>query len=250
MASFAVILPAAGRSERFRDKRKKPFAELDGRAIWVRSVELFLNRDDVVQTIVVIAPGDREEFERRFGPNLAFMGVHLVDGGAERSESVANALVRVKPDADFIAVHDAVRPCLQSEHVDAVFRAAEKHGCVVVGTPVTDTLKQIGVDGSITQTVSRDGLWSVQTPQVFARDVLLRAYANRARVAGATDDATLVQAIGVAVHVVEGPSTNIKITTKADLVLARAILEAMPRPKVLGPIHPFAEEEMWGGRPK
>src|ERR1700748_3296110 len=93
MGKFAVILPAAGRSSRFGDpKQKKVFAELDGRAVWLRAVEPFVNRDDVVQTIVVIAPEDRELFERRFRPSVAFMDIKVIDGGAERSDSVALAL--------------------------------------------------------------------------------------------------------------------------------------------------------------
>lgn len=111
MAKFAVILPAAGRSSRFGEKEKKPFVALDGRAVWQRSAELFANRDDVVQTILVIAPEDREMVEMRYRANLMFMGIKLVDGGAERFESVAKAIETVSPEAEFIAVHDSVRPC-------------------------------------------------------------------------------------------------------------------------------------------
>src|SRR5262245_3484958 len=124
MAQFAVILPAAGRSSRFRDKEKKPFATLDGRAVWLRSVELFVTRDDVCQCILVIAPEDRDLFRRRYQANIAFMNVQVVDGGAERFESVANALQVVKPEAEFVAVHDAVRPCLTEALVNAVFAEA------------------------------------------------------------------------------------------------------------------------------
>src|SRR5437868_8841850 len=87
MASFAVIFPAAGKSSRFRDKEKKPFANLDGRAVWLRSVELFINRDEVKQCIIVISPDDQEMFRRRFGANLMFMNVQIADGGSERFES-------------------------------------------------------------------------------------------------------------------------------------------------------------------
>lgn len=251
MSQFAVILPAAGRSSRFRDRRKKPFAELDGRAVWVRTAELFINRPDVCQTIVVIAADDREEFSRRFAANLAFMGVEVVDGGAERTDSVARALERVRDTAEFVAVHDAVRPCLMREDIDKVFEAALQKGAAVLATPIQDTLKKAAADGTVAQTVSRERLWAVQTPQVFRRDVLLKAYANRARVGkSVTDDAQLVEATGTPIALVQGPATNIKITTKHDLFLAKAILEAMPKPKVQGPIHPFAEDQMWGGRPK
>src|SRR6202171_4465523 len=112
MAQFAVILPAAGQSSRFRDKEKKPFANLDGRAVWLRSAELFVSRSDVCQCLIVVSPADQELFRRRYGANLAFMNVQIVNGGAERFESVANALAQVKPEAELVAIHDAVRPCL------------------------------------------------------------------------------------------------------------------------------------------
>src|SRR5262245_2811457 len=156
MSKFAVIIPAAGKSSRFHDKRKKPFADLDGRAIWVRSAELFINREDVCQTLVVIASDDREEFQHRFAPNLAFMGVEVVEGGAERTDSVAKALERVQADADFIVVHDAVRPCLSKDDIDKIFAAAEKTGAAVLGTRMNDSLKRAADDGTIAETVSRD----------------------------------------------------------------------------------------------
>src|SRR5688572_13653998 len=111
MAKFAVLMPAAGKSSRFRDKEKKPFATLDGRAVWLRAAELFITRPDVCQCVIIVAQEDQEVFRRRYGANLAFMNVQIADGGAERFDSVANALALVKPEADFVAVHDAVRPC-------------------------------------------------------------------------------------------------------------------------------------------
>src|SRR5262245_39638710 len=108
MGSFAVILPAAGRSSRFGDpKQKKIYADLDGRAVWPRAVEPFINRDDVMQTIVAIAPEDRELFERRYRPSVAFMNIKVIDGGAERTDTVAKALEAVEPSCDFVAIHDA-----------------------------------------------------------------------------------------------------------------------------------------------
>ncbi len=252
MAKFAVILPAAGQSSRFKDKEKKPFATLDGRAVWLRAAELFVTRDDVCQTIVVVAKEDQEMFRRRYGPNLIFLEVKIADGGKERFESIANALALLKPEADFVAVHDAVRPCLTEKHVDAVFAQAEKTGAALLALPVTDTVKQVDAQHQVTATMPRQGLWLAQTPQVFRRDWLEEAYQRRGELGqNITDDAQLLEAAGHKVHVVEGATTNIKITTKGDLILAEAILKAMPKPKPSGPAHPFADEEqMWGGRPK
>jgi 2-C-methyl-D-erythritol 4-phosphate cytidylyltransferase len=227
---FAVILPAAGKSSRFRDKEKKPFTNLDGRPVWLRSAEMFVTRDDVCQCIIVVATADQEVFRRRSGAHLAFMNVQVADGGAERFESVANALALVKPEADFVAIHDAVRPCVTEELIEAVF------------------VKEVDAQRQVQSTVSRQGLWAAQTPQAFRREWLVNAYARRAELGkNITDDAQLVEAAGHKVHVVEGSVLNLKITARADLALAEAVLKSRPKPKPARPAHPFAEEEMWGG---
>ncbi len=243
MAKFAVILPAAGKSSRFSlQKRKKPFVDLKGRAVWLRTAEHFVNRDDVVQTLVVLAADDVEWFKEKFAPNLAFMNVEIVVGGAERADSVRNALARVRPDAEYVAVHDAARPLLVQEWVDRVFRAAEKSGAAILATPVTSTLKRGRSDGTIDATVSRSGLWAAQTPQVFRRQLLLDAYAQQGNLQP-TDEAQLVEQLGHAVTLVDGSSMNIKITSYEDFRLAEAALDALPKPKALRALHPFADEE-------
>ena len=126
MPKFAVILPAAGKSSRFSKQRKKVFVELKGRPVWVRTAEQFVNRSDVAQTILVVSPEDLEWFKEKFRPNLAFMDIDVVTGGAERADSVQNALARVRADIDFVAVHDAARPLIVKDWIDQVFHAAEK----------------------------------------------------------------------------------------------------------------------------
>lgn len=245
MATFAVILPAAGRSTRFRDQHyKKPFVPLDGRAVWLHAAEKFADRSDVKQTIIVIAPEDREVFQEKFGGPAAFMGVEVVEGGAERADSVAAALARVKPNIDFIAVHDAARPCLVEAWIDKVFAAAEKSGAAMLAIPVNGTLKRVAADHTVVETVSREGLWEAQTPQVFRRQLLLDAYARRGTQA-ATDDAMLVEQLGHQVTIVPGSAMNLKITSKEDLRLASAVLKALPKPQIFGPAHPFEDGDKW-----
>jgi 2-C-methyl-D-erythritol 4-phosphate cytidylyltransferase len=245
MPQFAVILPAAGRSTRFHDKNyKKPFAPLANRAVWLHSVERFLSRGDVKQVIVVISPEDREFFEFKFGANVAILGIKVVDGGAERADSIEKALAHVKPDIDLVAVHDAARPCLADEWVERVFAAAEKSGAAMLAIPVSGTLKRVGAGNVIEETVSREGLWEAQTPQVFRRDWLLEAYAKRAGFQ-ATDDAQLVERAGRKVTVVQGSPINLKITTREDLRLAEHALKALPKPTIDRPAHPFADDDMW-----
>jgi len=245
VAKFAVILPAAGKSSRFKDKHyKKPFALLGGRPVWLHSAERFLNRDDVVQTILVIAAADREYFDFKFSSNVAILGITVVVGGAERSDSVEKALARVKPEADFICVHDAARPCLANEWVDKIFGAAEKTGAAIFAIPVAGTVKRVGPDKTIRETVSRQDLWEAQTPQVFRRELLLDAYARREGFQ-ATDDAQFVERLGQPVTIVPGSPINLKIATKEDLRLAEQALKALPKPKLKGPAHPFQDDDMW-----
>jgi 2-C-methyl-D-erythritol 4-phosphate cytidylyltransferase len=243
MAKFAVILPAAGRSARFRDKSyKKPFAPLANKAIWLHSAERFLNRDDVVQTILVISPEDRSDFNFKFSANIAILGIEVIDGGVERADSVQAALARVKPEAYYVCIHDAARPCLADVWIDEIFAAAEKTGAAIFATPIIGTLKRVGAQHKIEETVSRENLWEAQTPQVFRRELLLEAYAKRDGFQ-ATDDAQLVERLGHPVVIVPGSPINLKITTKEDQRLAEQALKALPKPKLAGPLHPF--DDRW-----
>ncbi len=245
MAKFAVILPAAGQSSRFKDKHyKKPFAPLANRAVWLYSADRFLNRDDVIQVILIISPEDREEFNFRFSANVAILSIQVVDGGAERADSVSNALAHVKPEADFVCSHDAARPCLADQWIDNVFAVAERTGAAMLAIPVAGTLKRVGKDNVIQETVSRTGLWEAQTPQVFRRELLVEAYTKRGGFP-ATDDAQLVERLGKKVTVVPGSPVNLKIATKEDLRLAEQAMRALPKPKFNGPAHPFADDDMW-----
>lgn len=245
MATFAVILPAAGRSSRFKDKHyKKPYAPLANRAVWLHSAERFLNRKDVVQVVLVISPDDREYFNFKFSSNVAILGIEVVHGGAERADSVEKGLARVKAEAEFVCVHDAARPCLADEWIDKIFAEAAKSGAAIMAQPVSHTLKRVGPDRKIRETVDRRELWEAQTPQVFRRDLLLEAYAKRGDFQ-ATDDAQLVERLGKPVTVVQGSPINIKIATKEDLRLAEHAMKALPKPKLQGPVHPFADDDMW-----
>jgi 2-C-methyl-D-erythritol 4-phosphate cytidylyltransferase len=246
MSRFAVILPAAGKSSRFRDREKKPFANLDGRAVWLRCAELFVTRDDVCQCLIVVAPEDQETFRRRYQANLAFMNVQIANGGAERFDSVANALAMVKEEAEFVAIHDAARPCVTVELIDTVFTSAVKTGAAMLAVPVSDTVKRADDKGLVKETIDRRNVWLAQTPQVFRRDWLVEAYAKRAQLGrDLTDDAQLIEALGHPVYLLQGSTTNVKITTREDLALAEAVLKSRPKPKAARPIHPFEDEYKW-----
>ena len=245
MSTFAVILPAAGSSSRFRDKHyKKPFIQLAGKAVWQHAAERFLARNDVKQVLLVVAEEDRHDISEKYGANLALMGVELVTGGQERGDSVRNALARVSPEHEFVAIHDAARPCLTDDWIAQVFAAARNSGAALLAVPVASTLKRVAPDHKVQETVSRANLWEAQTPQVFRRSLLLDAYARHGG-GSATDDAQLVERLGHVVTVVPGSALNLKITTKDDLRLAEAVLKVLPKPKGLGALHPFQDDDLW-----
>lgn len=248
MPKMSVIVVGAGSGERFGGEENKIFAKLDGQPVFLRALQLFVNREDVCQTILVAAPADMETIRAKFSANLGFMGVKVVEGGAERADSVAAGLAAVAEEADYVAVHDAVRVCVAAEWIDEIAAAAFKSGAAVPVTPVTSTLKRVDSGGQISATVPRDGLHLAQTPQVFRKDVLSAAYAARAAGelaadAPVTDDAQLVEMTGYAVTAVPGDPRNIKITTKGDLALAGMILKALPQKAA--PRRGVFEEAQW-----
>jgi len=243
MARFGVILPAAGSSTRMTGfQKKKPFLDLKGRPVWVRTAEHFLSRNDVCQTIIAVSPDDLEWFRETYRANLAFMDIQVVAGGASRAESVRNAIQQLGPDVQYIAVHDAARPLLATRWIDEIFAAAEQHKAAIPGLRISSTVKRVAASGRITETVDRTGLVQAQTPQVFERGVLEKAFAICRNLATATDEASMVEAAGHPVQVIDGWPMNIKITTAEDFRLAELFVGALPKPASLGGLHPFGDE--------
>jgi len=230
MPKYCVIIPAAGKAERFGGAEKKTFAKIDGRPVFLRTLEHFISRPDVCQTILAVAPEDLAAMKTTYGANLGFMGVKLVEGGARRCDTVAAALKVVSEQAEFIAVHDVARPCVTSDMIDAVFAEAVKTGAAILAAPIVGTVKRVAASMVIEETPTRAGLYEAQTPQVFRKDLLLNAYGSLSEREGdeITDDAQLVERSGHPVAVVVSDATNLKITTKADLTLANAILKSRP----------------------
>ncbi len=245
MAKISVIVVAAGKGKRFGGTEKKCLTKVDGQPMFLRSLQLFINREDVAETVLVVAPSDEHLIKEKFGANLGFLGVKLAVGGAERCDSVSNGLARVSADAEYIAIHDAARPCPSVDMIDRVFAEAVKTGAAILAAPLRGTLKRASGAGVVDETVSREGLWEAQTPQVFKREVLLEAYAKRSDFQGEpTDDAQLVEFTGHPVHLVESDLSNLKVTAQGDIALANAIIKSRPAPKPKGFLRPF-EEAQW-----
>ena len=223
MHRVAVILPAAGRGTRLGGPVAKAFVPLHGVPLWERCVRRFAGREDVIRTVLVLSDGELDRFRDEHAGLLERFRVHTVAGGAERCDSVRCGLAACG-DAELVAVHDVARPLVTDAAIDAVFAAAAEHGAALLAAPVADTLKRAD-DGFAAETVPRAGLWAAQTPQVARRDLLERAFAERDDFA-ATDEAALLERVGVRPRLVPGPRRNFKITTADDLALARAVLAA------------------------
>jgi 2-C-methyl-D-erythritol 4-phosphate cytidylyltransferase len=136
MAKFAVILPAAGAGKRFGGNVKKPFAKIEDRPIFIRSIELFIQREDVCETHLTVAPDDYAVVKEKYAANIMFMGFKLVQGGSERFDSVRKALANLSDDAEYVCIHDAVRPCVLESWIDEVFAEAQKTGAAILATPL------------------------------------------------------------------------------------------------------------------
>lgn len=219
--SVAVVLPAAGAGTRLGARTPKQFLRLAGVPIVRATVEQFA-RHPAVATIVVVAPAAHVDHTRRVLRGVRFPGrLDVVAGGGERQESVALGLRAIAGDPDVVVVHDAVRPFVTRALIDAVLAAAREHGAAICALPVKETVKRV-VDGMVEATVDRSVLWSVQTPQAF-RAALLREAHDKARRDGflGTDEAMLVERLGEPVWVIRGLESNVKITTREDLRLAR-----------------------------
>jgi len=244
LAKFSVIIAAAGKGERYGGKQNKVFAKLKDRPLFIRAIEMFINRDDVCQTILAVSPNDAQYVKDQYGPNLGFMGVTLVEGGAHRWQTIANGLEAVSEEAEFVAVHDAARICTTSEMIDRVFAEATKSGAAILAVPLSGTIKRVSGAGVVDETVPREGLFEAQTPQVFRKETLCAAYADVTEGTEATDDAEIVGASGHDVTVVDCDMRNMKITYSGDLALAGAIIKSRPKPKAPRPRGPF-EEAQW-----
>ena len=232
-ATFAIILAAAGASSRFSHRglndpvAKKTFMHLDGKPVWLRSLEKFISRDDVAQLIIVVSPEDIDWFRKYYLAEINHLLLHVVPGGVTRMHSIRNGLVSVSSKVDFIAVHDAARPCVTDQEVSDVFAAAKQYGAALLASPIIGTIKKV-VDGQIEATYPRNYFWEAQTPQVFRREMLIEAYQQQITASGAdapTDDAQLVERLGKPIHIVPTDRGNIKITTPADMVLAKHLVE-------------------------
>lgn len=219
---FAAIIVAAGSGQRFGGDIPKQYAQLHGKVVLRHTLEAFLACPNLTALCVVIDPAHLELYK------AATEGLNLlppVHGGKERKDSVRNALESLKAlTADHaVLVHDAARPCVTPSQIEMVAQSLTVHKAVTLAIPVSDTIRK-GDRGILDDTINRQGLWALQTPQGFHYGMIVKAHEAARQIQDITDDTGVVSAYGEDVHILTGSRTNIKITTPEDLAMAAALL--------------------------
>lgn len=218
-----VLLPAAGRGERAGTGELKQFRPIGGVPMLLRALRPFALHPRVRQ-IVVALPQGVASHPPAWLSELLGAGLRVTAGGATRADSVAAALAALDPACRIVLVHDAARPFVAQDVIDAIIAAADAGTAAVAAIPVGDTLKRAAAGADrVLETVDRNHLWRAQTPQGFPRSVLEDAYARRGQASEATDDAQLVERLGTPVRLIRDRTTNIKVTTPDDFALAEAL---------------------------
>ncbi len=219
----SVIIAAAGSSTRMGGVNKQ-LEKIGETPIFVMSALKF-ERSEKVDEIIIAAPADDVSRYEKLAQNFGVTKLSaVVPGGETRFQSVKNALDAVSPKAEFIAIHDGARPLIDTEEIERVFADAEKYNAAIAAVPATDTVKTVGSNGFIENTIPREKVYYAQTPQVFRRKLYLSCVEKAGvQCENATDDSSILEMCGEYVHITEINGCNLKITRPEDLAAAAAI---------------------------
>lgn len=219
---MAIVL-GAGSGQRMGG-RSKAFIDLLGRPMFFYSIQSFALTREVGHTVLVVPPGTVSAAETELEKHKLYDFVTVIEGGESRMESAILGL-KAGPDSDLVMIHDASRPCVTTDLVSEAIRTARTHSPVVPALPVVDTIRRFSEDGNFTETVERQGLFNIQTPQIFRRDQLNKIYEVTAD-KKVTDDASLYELLGLSIFRFQGDIENFKITFPSDIDLAEVILRS------------------------
>jgi 2-C-methyl-D-erythritol 4-phosphate cytidylyltransferase len=222
-----TIIVSAGKGHRFMKGKKKQFYLLADKPILAHTLDKFENCPLIHSILLVVGQEDMDYCLKEIIEKYQYRKIsQIVPGGKRRQESVKNGIDFLSKETDIVVIHDGVRPFVTKEMIEESIRSAVKFQAVVMAMPVKETVKMVQRDGTVLKTLDRDSLWQIQTPQTFQVNVIKEAH-YRAMEDGfiGTDDASLVERLGVKVRILPGSYTNIKITTPEDLMLAHLILQ-------------------------
>jgi len=220
-----AIFPAAGQGKRMKASVNKVFLELMGKPILVHTLLAF-SRCDAIDNLIVVVGADEVTFIKALLTAVPGLKPYkVIAGSTERQYSIFNGLAQLSPATDVVLVHDGARPLVSCQIISAVVEEARKSGAAIAAVPAKDTIKIVDKDELVEATPDRQSLWTVQTPQGFTKEVIVKAYQQAANDEFlGTDDSSLVERIGVRVKVVQGDYSNIKVTTPEDLLIAEAFM--------------------------
>lgn len=218
-----VVIAAGGRGERAGSTTPKQFREIGGIPMLLRAIRPFAAHPQVAEIIVPLPPAVLSD-PPAWLTDLLGNRLQAVPGGETRADSVARGVAALPPSCTSVVIHDAARPFVSIGTLDAIIDAVSRGACAIAAVRVSDTIKRSDPDGvRVLETVDRHGLWRAQTPQGFPRRILEQAYAHMGQSATATDEAALVEAIGIPVELILDTTANIKVTTPEDFVVAEAL---------------------------
>ena len=228
MDKVTAIIVAGGSGKRMGMAIKKQYILLNKKEVLTHTLEVF-NKSDLIDTIILVV--SEEEIEKVKIEIVEKYALHkvkkIVAGGAERQDSVYNGLMATSEDTKYVMIHDGARPFIKEAVLKKALEVTLEKEATVVAVPVKDTIKIVdNKENKVIDTPDRSTLWSIQTPQTFTKELLLKAYEYAKRESLiVTDDSMLVEAYGKSVYIVEGDYTNIKITTPEDLIIGEALLK-------------------------
>lgn len=221
----SAIVPAAGRGARLKSSIPKPLVKITSEPILIRALKALGNNASIKEIILIVNKKDSRKLRnivlRRHIKKIRA----IVPGGKRRQDSVRNGLRYLDKRCDFVLIHDAARPFIDGKIISKAINVAKKFHAAVVGVALKPTIKRCNTKNRVVETFNRDGLFEIQTPQVFEKELILKAHKEFAYL-DVTDDAALVEKLGVKPKLVQGSYFNIKITTPEDLIFAEAILKA------------------------
>ena len=221
----SVVIAAAGKGTRMGLEQNKQYVELLGKPLLARTIQVFEDSGLIDEIILVANMTEVEYCRENIADRYGFNKIRcIVAGGATRQQSVFNGLKHISTDCSIVLIHDGARPFIGNDTIMDCIGMASECGAAIAAVPVKDTVKRADADGFVDETVDRSGLWSIQTPQAFRCQLVLEAH-RRAAEEGfeGTDDAVLVERMGLKVRLVASSYYNIKITTREDLAIAAAI---------------------------
>jgi 2-C-methyl-D-erythritol 4-phosphate cytidylyltransferase / 2-C-methyl-D-erythritol 2,4-cyclodiphosphate synthase len=225
LTATSAIIPASGVGRRLSTGSGKSFVTIAGQPLLTHTLRVFQDCE-AIDEIVLVVQAEKVSDAKALVRAMGFSKVRSVTpGGEERQDSVRNGLARISPECDIVAIHDGARPLVTPEIITASIEAARSDGAAIAAVPIIDTIKTSPDGRFVSGTLDRQSLYAVQTPQTFAREIIEKAY-KKAVADGyfGTDDASLVERLGIPVRIVPGAYQNIKITTPIDIAIAEALL--------------------------